>query len=61
MECSSKENISQEMIGRKTRKIRLGLFAYKRSLSTANFIFVPRKTIREPSSSKEQVENVSGG
>ncbi|TWN20355.1 hypothetical protein CHCC14435_1982 [Bacillus licheniformis] len=45
MECSSKENISQEMIGRKTRKIRLGLFAYKRSLSTGNFIFVPRKTI----------------
>lgn len=33
------------MIGRKTRKIRLGLFAYKRSLSTGNFIFVPRKTI----------------
>jgi len=43
MECSSKENISQEMTGRKRGEKGLILFAYKNLSKTGYFIFLPKK------------------
>jgi len=44
MECSSKENISQEMISWR-RENRLIPFAYKKALMSGGFISLSQKTI----------------
>ncbi|TWK35918.1 hypothetical protein CHCC20348_1125 [Bacillus paralicheniformis] len=45
MECSSKENISQEMTGRKRGENELIPFTYKNLSKTGYFIFRRKKTI----------------